>query len=450
MIQLHQSFVSWLNQPYLDLSNINKAALHVYGIEISYRNLVSNKPINEEPARHNIQVILPPSFRESLIKETGLSNYGIQNPLELANELRTERWNVLCDYLINYQELQPFVRLRVISLLKNLCFHRAVLEYVPKLPDSEIASDSISATIAFSRIISTLILQMESGTLQNLNELENFAHQTRLVSQVKLNAALQLTVQYAKTFRNLAAAEFWRTVATKELENIKSSVDDFTYNHLLSIYYRAVVFVPLLKKDRQKVIEEMECCEFYGETITPKDEIEQIVADENRNIILESRTKEALWLGDIDLAEKRARQLTQNDPLDPRYRLELGEILLKQNKIEEAAKVYGSAIHLGPPNTTIAWYMTGQCYEKLGELYLACDCYLACLQIDELAISALERLHNLALRLESLALANWSEIRLLELQELQKSMTNQPSISFIPEASSSLKVAGEKALSQLS
>ncbi|MEI2578572.1 tetratricopeptide repeat protein [Scytonema sp. PRP1] len=443
MLLLDTSLIAWLNQPYIDLGSSNGGALHTYGIEFSYCNLISETSFTDTPVPYGVQVILPSSFRESLLKETGMLQYQVNHPLQIANELRTERWNKLCDYLTCYHELQTVTKLRAMNLLGSLCLHQTVLEYVPEMSGSEIASDPVLAALAFCRAISSLLLRSESSNLNNLEEFEIIANNAPHGSRVRLSAALQLVVQYAKTFRNLASAEFWRSIAAKEIQDIKPYIDDFGYRLLMSVYYRAVVFVPLLHGDKDKVIEEMDLCEFYAKNLSCKNEVQEIVANENRNIVLESRTKEALWLGDIDLAEERARQLTQMDTLDPRYRLELGEILIKQRKIEEAAKVYASATRLGPPGTAIAWFMRGQCHESLGEMEIACDCYLASLHIDPEAISAVERLTNLATYLGNSAIVNWSRLRLMELQEQQQGMPKQPKVSYIREASSELKTAAE-------
>ncbi|UKO97981.1 tetratricopeptide repeat protein [Nostoc sp. UHCC 0870] len=446
MLMLNRLPVNWLNRPYIDLGDFNIGAFHLYGIEFNYRNLVSEKPISTGPFQHNVQVNLPPSFRDSLLRETGLLQYQVKNPLELSTELRTERWHKLCEYLTHYQELPTVMKFRVISLLKGLCLDEAVLEYVPEMSASEIAQDPILAALAFSRSMCSLMINLDSGTVQNLSELELIANYAPSGTQTKFGAALQLVVQYAKTFRNLAQAEYWREIATQELKNLKSSLDEFTYTRLLSIYYRAVVFVPLIKNDQQQVIQEMDLSESYGNRLIliASNDNEKIVADENLNIVFESRTKEALWLGDIDLAEERSQKLTQMDKLDPRYRLELGEIYIKQGKIAAAAQMYRSAARLGPPGTEIAWFMAGQCHEQLGEIDIACDCYLAAIQMDSLAISAVERLNLLAPRLGDLALTQWSNIRLSELREQQEIIANQPTTSYIPEASSELKKAAEK------
>lgn len=445
MLLLDSSPIAWLNRPYFDLGPFNGGPLHLYGIEFSYRNLISNTPINDTPLTFGVQVKLPYSFRESLLRETGMTQYQVDNPLQLANELQTERWSKLCDYLTHYQKLQLITKYRVINLLSSLCLHPTVLEYVPEMSGSEIGSDPALAALALCRALSSLLLHQDYGTLDNLNlkEFENIANHAPSGTQVRFSAALQLVVQYAKTFRNLEGAEFWRAIATKEIENLKPLLDDFGYRLLTSIYYRAVVFVPLLHGDKDKVIQEMDLCQSYAESLTCENEVQELVANENQNIILESRTKEALWLRDLDLAEERSRRLAQMDSLDPRYRLELGEILTKQGKIEEAAKVYRSATKLGPPGTDIAWFMAGQCYEVLGELEMACDCYLASLKIDPEAICAVERLTNLAPCLGNSALVNWSKLRLIELQEQKQGMSAKPKRSYISEASSELKTTAE-------
>ncbi|RCJ15163.1 hypothetical protein A6S26_07440 [Nostoc sp. ATCC 43529] len=438
--------IIWMNRPYVDLGSFNAGPLHVYGIEFSYYHMIEDEPSDHSVKISNpVTIIHPISFRESLIRETGLVQYQVNNPLQLADELRTERWNTLCKYLIHYQELQPFTKLRVINLLSSLCFHETVIEYTKEISCLEVANSSILANLSLCRAISNLMLQSHIGTLDNLNEFENIANYSSIGSITRFDAAIHLVAYYAKIFRNLKAAEFWRIVASQELGHLKSSLDKFSYQLLESVYYRAVVLVPLLQHDKQTVVREMDLCESLAESLTHecKNEREEIAAHENLTTVFESRTKEALWLDEIDLAEERATKMIQMEPLYSRYRLQLGEILIKQGKIEEAARMYRSAARLGPPGTAIAWFMAGQCHEKLGELEIACDCYLASIEMDSLAISAVERLHNLALSLGNLALVNWSNVRLSELREQQKAIASQPRTSYISEASSALKKAGE-------
>jgi tetratricopeptide (TPR) repeat protein len=254
-----------------------------------------------------------------------------------------------------------------------------------------------------------------------------------------------LTILNIKTFRNLKAGEFWKSTAMQELQQLEALPDSFSLKYLSCVLHRAIVFIPLFCQDREGVVQEMDICQALAEELLQicQDEVQEIAANENLTTVFESRTKEALWLGDIDLAEMRARQVVDRDPFYPKFRLQLGEVLLKQRKIEEAANMYRSAARLGPPGTPIAWFMAGQCHEQLGELELACDCYLASIQMDELAISAVERLNKLASRMGNQVLESWSTMRLNQLLEQQKNMPNNIGSSYIPEASSELKSSGK-------
>lgn len=452
MSSLDDSFITWLNRPYLDLGSYQGGARQVHGIEFSYQNLVNGVSIPDGSIIVNpVTILHPTTFRDSLIRETRLYQYQVNNPLQLADELRTEKWHTLCNYLTHYQDLEPATKLRVIDLLSNLCLHHAVLKYVPEISESEIASSSTLAALAHCRAMSNLLSQPDAGALDNLNEFELIANHAPLNSKARFSVAIELVTFSAKTFGNLKAAEFWQSMALQELDRLKPMLNDFSYKYLLCIYHRAVVFVPLLQNNREAVIHEMNLCQSLAEDLIRKheNEIEQIAAYENLRTVFESRTKEAKWLGDIELAEERAKKLTQLEPFSSRFRLQLGEILIEQGKMEEAAKMYRSAARLGPPGTAIAWFMAGQCHEQLDELDIACDCYLSSIQMDELAISAVERLSKLAPRLGNSVLANWSNIRLLQLQEQQQIIANQSRTSYIPEASSALKIAGEKALAQI-
>ncbi len=417
MFSLDNSPKAWFNQIYLNLGNFRGGSPHHYKVEFSYNNLVEHTSIP-----YNVQFNLSESFREFLIRELGLYQYQVKNPLELAPELRTQRWQILCEHLTNYPALTKSTQVKVIKLLFSLCFLQAVLEYVPPMSAVEIAGDSDSATLAFLRAMSDLMLHMDRYLPYSLKELETIAQNAPVGNIVRISAGLQVLVELAKTWKDVEGAELWRSFVEREIKAIVPSLDAFGEGLLMSIFYRAAVFVPLLKKNRTKVVAEMDLCQAYAEGLSGETQEQQFISYENQSVIMESRTKEALWLQDLDLAEERARKLVERDILDPRYRLELGEVLLKRGKIEEAAQVYRSATRLGPPGTAVAWFMAGQCYQSLGELELAYDCYLACLDCDPLAISTVKRLGEIAPLLGDENLASWSQLRLSQLQEEKEKM----------------------------
>jgi tetratricopeptide (TPR) repeat protein len=438
--------VTWINKPYFDLNYSTSCALHIRGIEFSYQNLINNSEIFSKSKISNpVTQVHPVYFRESLIRETKLFQYNIDNPRDLHPALRSERWDQICEFLENYQDLNISTRIYVIDLLLSLCFHRAVPEYIPKMPALEISRQAPLAKLAYYRAMANLMSCPDAGNLDNLREFEHIAHYAVSGSTARLNATNMLTILNIKTFRELQAGEFWKTQSIQELDNLEASLDDFSFIYQSSVLHRAIVLIPLFCQDRGGVVREMDACQALAEKLLEicQDEVQEIAAHENLTTVFESRTKEALWLGDVDLAEMRARQVVDRDPYYPKYRLQLGEVLLKKGKIDEAANMYRSAARLGPPGTPIAWFMAGQCHETLGELELACDCYLASIQMDELAISAVKRLNKLASRLDNQVLESWSTLRLNQLLEQQKNMPNNTASSYIPAVSSELKNSGK-------
>jgi tetratricopeptide (TPR) repeat protein len=439
------SFLNHDHAPIVYMPSI--APIHVSGIEFSYLNLVGKpKFVSTSGISNPITLTHPFTFREALIRESGLHQYHVSNPLHLSEELRTDRWSVLCSYLMNYCELKPDTQLNIIYLLSHLCLHESVLEYTPVFSNSDLSNNLKWSKLAYVRAFSDLMLQPDLGTLDNLYEFERIANHTPSDSKFKLSVILQIISFSTKVFSDLSRAKAWKALADEELYNLKKSSNNFVYKLQKSIYYRAIVLVSILENDKEKTIREMDCCEFLAKDLINEfeDEIEEIAARENLRTVLESRTKEAIWLKDMDLAEERARRLVVLEPLYSRFRLQLGEVLINQRKFEEAARIYRSAARLGPPGTPIAWYMAGQCHEKLGDLDIACDCYLASVRMDDLAISSVERIRHLAPQLGDSLLTNWSQMRLQQLQAQQTKITEQPQTSYLSAASSELRLLAER------
>jgi tetratricopeptide (TPR) repeat protein len=451
MLFLNDFPITWSHRPYFDLSPYQSGAWHIQGIDYSYRNLVSEVRDTNTSSVNPVTLVHPASFREQLIRETGLFQYPINDPLALPDELRTERWRVLCEHLEHYRELSPATQLKTINLLSSLCFHEAITRYIPAISDENIGRDPTFARLAYSLAMSKILCQEDIGTSENLEDFQRIVQYASKESLVVFGAAVELIVLQATAFQDIAAVAHWREVAKEALHHVEPSLDRFDFKHLTSVFKRAAVFAPLLRGERETVVREMDICQSLAEELTRecKNESERLSAYDTLITVLESRTKEALWLGDIDLAEERSKKMVAMEPLYSRYRLQLGEILLKQNKFEEAAKIYRSATRLGPPGMAIAWFMAGQCHERLGEIDIACDCYLASLQMDELAISAVEKINKLAPRLGNSMLTDWSTMRLEQLQEQQGGMVSKTKTSYIPEAASALKLAGERELSQI-
>lgn len=411
MLSASSSPLIFWNRPYFDLGPSNGGPLHLYGLELSWRALD-----NERMPQYGLQVHLPASFRESLCRETGVPHYHVEDPLHLPEALRTERWQKLCDSLTCYRGLTPTTQLRVVNVLRSLSMHRAVLAYVPEMAAQEIAHDPALAALSLRRAMSTLVLHLEAGLPYNRADFERIGRAAPSGSLAKLSAALQLVAQDAKLHQDVSTIAYWAEVAATEIQHITEPLDDFGAALLRSLYLRAVAFLPFLRGERHALIEAMDRCEAHARHLPCQNADQQLMACENLTIILQSRTKEALWLRELGAAEARAQQLVERDPFDSLYQLELGDVLVQRGKIAEAAHAYHAAVRLGPPRTAVAWFWAGQCHQAMGELATACTCYLECLRVDPLALSALQQLTTVASQLGEPGLMQWSRRRLAELQ----------------------------------
>lgn len=130
-------------------------------------------------------------------------------------------------------------------------------------------------------------------------------------------------------------------------------------------------------------------------------EMQRAYARELQYPCRESRIKEALWLGDLDLALERATAHCAITPTDARVWIQIGEVQVERDDLEGALTSYLTAARFSPPGGEIAKYMAGQCYEQLGAPDAALDSYLSSLRIDPLGVSSAEKAQQVAKELGS-------------------------------------------------
>jgi tetratricopeptide (TPR) repeat protein len=139
----------------------------------------------------------------------------------------------------------------------------------------------------------------------------------------------------------------------------------------------------------------MDLAEHYALAMVPKSESQELIYLENLHPVFESRTKEALWLGDLNLALDRARRVIDLDPYDSKAWLELGQVRLRRNEYELAAEAYALAASLGPPGSAIGRHMAGLCFRELGQTLVAAFFFKDAIEIDPLAISPHDEIQRL-------------------------------------------------------
>ena len=152
----------------------------------------------------------------------------------------------------------------------------------------------------------------------------------------------------------------------------------------------------------------MDLAEHYARAMVPADPAQELLYLENLHPVMESRTKEALWLGNLDLALTRAVRVIDVDPYDSRAWLELGQVRLRRKEHALAAEAYVVAATLGPPASAIARHMAGLCFRDLAQPLLAAFFFKDAVELDPRAISPHDEIQTLPDVPVLTALKEWS------------------------------------------
>jgi tetratricopeptide (TPR) repeat protein len=302
----------------------------------------------------------------------------------------------LCEGLDHWRELTTDQQCRLALVLHGLGIYSPISSCIPDISKEEIATDPDNAGLAYRRASARYVLGLSDRTGDaNLSELETIVIAAPPNQPVALHAALKVLVHKAKVGASLSELSAWRSCAERILNLIVPESDGFVGALLQSRFYRAIAFVPQCQGDRAEVVRLMDLAESYAFAATPTDEAQELLYLENLYPVMESRTKEALWLGDLDLALASAQRVIDIDPYDSRAWLELGQVRVKRNEYALAAEAYAAAATLGPPSSAVGRYMAGLCFRQLGQPLLAAFFFAATVEIDACAISSHDEIQAL-------------------------------------------------------
>jgi tetratricopeptide (TPR) repeat protein len=417
-LNLSNSLISTYHASLLNLESLQEqiletAPLYVQGVNIAYNNFK-----RQETRPLTTQVNPPEVLRKSLERHTR-KPFDIQFPDDLPEEYRTSSWNSVREAYLNYSQLNDEVKLLLILLLLSLGLPSAAMKLASQSSLKDISNSVTKAKLGFYGVMAELITILDTyktPSSQILDKFEEISQKSPLGSTTRLNAQLQLVVMYAKFRKDLVATAHWSTLADKELDNLKPVLTHFEFQYVTSIVLRAVAYLPLLKGDYKETDRIMKQCLNICTSLNPQNPVEETLKRENEIIIRQSTSKAYLFSGNLEAAEDQARRIINLDPLHPKYHYELGNLLIKQERFEEGAKAYMSATRLGHPETALSWYMAGECWRIHGDVDLAMNCYLSCLESDPTAVSALKQLSQLASSTSNKALVDWCQVCLEQLR----------------------------------
>jgi tetratricopeptide (TPR) repeat protein len=215
-------------------------------------------------------------------------------------------------------------------------------------------------------------------------------------SAARFSACLKLLVHTARFDKDQGEAIRWSRKAKQALKALAlpcGSLKQFMWESRL---HRATAFVPFLEGRYAASLSELELALDLGWKVPVRSARERIVRNENIYPVLESTAKACLACNDLSRAFALTKQMVALDPWDGLARLELGNILYRLDRFEDAAEQYEWAVTLGPPGTEIAAFLAGEAYKAAGQSHEAVNMYLRSLEADPEGVSPRERLSQLA------------------------------------------------------
>ena len=399
--RLAARFSTWLLRPYLDLGPLHVGPLHAQAVKSCWQAFANPSVTPFWPQR-----AMAPAFRTQLAGEAGAA-WDIGDPRDLPDDLRTAHWTALCDALEAWDALRGEDRCRLASLLHSLCLYRPLVaiagDVTPTGPDIELMWWRASAQYMLNLPRQTAVYHDADMTA-----FEHIALTGADAVPAGFNATAMVFVHKAKTGVTGSELAQWATRLEDALALATSGMDGFTAGLLSSRFHRAMGFLPQRRGDRHGVIREMETAERLARALVPMTPAQQVLYGENLHAVMESRTKEALWLGDMDAALARARCVTEIDPYDAKAWVELGEVLFRRREWRDAVRAYAVAATLGPPATAVARHMLAVCLRELGDVHVAALLWRDTLEADPLGISPRQEIADLPDAPALAALKEWS------------------------------------------
>ena len=358
-----------------------------------------------------LQRTLPQPFRAQVLTETGLPEYRADDdPRQVPASLRTARWRFMCDAVDAWPDLTADARCRLVLLLHALGFYGLVLTLVGERSGSPVDDpddEELAYWAASARYVLGLPSRVNDYEGADLSGFERIAA-ARTDTPLAFNAALKILTHQARVGAPIDDLVAWADRSARLLEIVGPKADDFTQSLLTSRFHRAIAFLPMRRNDRHEVVRLMDLAERHGRAMTPIGPAQELVYLENLHPVMESRAKEALWLGDLDVALARTLAVVDLDPCDSRAWLEVGQVRLRRHELALAAEAYATAATLGAPSTAIARYMAGLCFRDLGQPLLAAFFFEAALAVDPRATSPHDGIQALPDLPVLAALKEWS------------------------------------------
>ncbi|MDN3354455.1 hypothetical protein [Actinomadura sp. DC4] len=342
-------------------------------------------PASAEPlwfARINVA-----GLRHQVIRHSGLNAYDCQEPKDLAEELRTPEWETLVRAIDGFEDLDYYVRTIVLFQLAQLSYCELGVRLAGDVePDGDPVRDRYVYQVArlharlpgsrplALRLFERLATSSKDSLLALLSCFQGISHAIRKEDDLDLACRFE---RYGHAITGLPGD--WHTYLVK------------------SRFHRALALLRLNERRFGEMRDELETALDLHERLRPEvsGEIDTMVANENRRILLESQINAAIRArGDESATQVRAlcEEIIGLDPYCVLVRLAVGDGHAAIGDHAEAARWFERAGELGTGAGAIGWFRAGQCHDFLGDRGAAVNAYGRCLELDATAVEPREYL----------------------------------------------------------
>ncbi|MBF8184774.1 hypothetical protein ITP53_03250 [Nonomuraea sp. K274] len=388
-------------RPYLDLGGMS-GPVHTQ-VLLHLANALAGVSTVSAPFQSNP----PANLRWHIVGEARMLQYHAAGPEELAEALRSDRWQHLCDCVRNWHDVPAERRRVAASVLTRLGFYDTVLSLVPH---DDISAPLDPSAAALLLIRANALYKRDGGSALATLDILHTVHGRASSARSRVLAAIAITVHHARVSRDGELVRHW---AEQALGEIDAALEGQSSDHVLhSAVLRACSFAPFFAGDMAWTEEMLDECERLALAAPDSTSELAVLKAENLHAVLETRSRAAMRTGDQDLALARARQLTEVDPEDSRVHRDLGYMLLAHSGPAAALPSFERAAALGPPFAAVAWCLVAHCRRELHNPHGAMAALVTATELDPGSITALRGITDLAHPTGEQALGTWARDRI--------------------------------------
>lgn len=404
-ISLHR----FLNRGFVDLSATEVGSVQALNPQAAYAHAEAGAdyilPIQYNPAG---------AIRKRILRELDERDYLCDDPSEVEPIVRTPQWSRFVDWSEAFEDLKEADQRNVIVLSQALGLYRHAARLGERglkrlgRGSNQTRSDFgawLSGVVVLARFKDT---GADSAWRQLLEDRTAVARSEWLGPDQRLSAALFLVVAYSKARPgDPVKARYWRQIAENLYQRLCLD-EHWTKLALASSYWRGISFVPFHGGMREQVTDELSRAEEYALSLPVGSFVEDVTRRQQLHPLFETRIREAIWRGELDLARLRAEELIKIDPQEPKVYITAGDVSLRCHDAERAENYYVKAAVLGPPYTLLARYKLGRVLRDSGESAAALTAFTQGLAAEPRAVTCAEEMASLARECDDLSSMLWA------------------------------------------